>query len=61
MTEVATPYRTTPSVRPNGGVVVVSAPPEIEPRLRVMLIAVRRALLLAADAIGDYLGLEKRE
>ena len=35
-------------------------PTEITPALRTMLMAIRSALLMAADAIGDYLGLRRR-
>jgi hypothetical protein len=37
-----------------------AAEDEISPALRTMLVAVRAGLLQAADAIADYLGLEKR-
>lgn len=33
--------------------------PPIDPRLRVLLIAVRHALLILADAIGDYCQVRK--
>jgi hypothetical protein len=33
---------------------------EIPPALRALLVALRSALLMAADAIADYLGLAKR-
>jgi hypothetical protein len=33
---------------------------EISPELRAMLVTIRAALLMAADAIANYLGLEKR-
>ena len=32
----------------------------VDPRLRALLLAVRHALLILADGIGDYLSLEKR-
>lgn len=32
----------------------------IDPRLRLLLIALRHALLILADALADYCGLEKR-
>lgn len=35
-------------------------PVAIEPRTRVMLEALRRAFLMAAHAIGDYLGMERK-
>jgi hypothetical protein len=34
---------------------------EISPGLRTMLVAIRAALLMAADAIADFLGLPKRQ
>jgi hypothetical protein len=34
---------------------------EIDPRLRALLITIRSALLMAADAIAAFLGLEKRK
>lgn len=32
----------------------------MDPRLRLLLIALRRALLILADGIADYCGIEKR-
>ncbi len=37
-----------------------AAEDEIPPALRTMLVSIRAGLLQAADAIADYLGLEKR-
>lgn len=35
-------------------------PVVINPRLRVLLLAVRQALYIVADALGDYCGQPKR-
>ena len=33
----------------------------LDPNLRLLLIALRRALLIVADALGEYCRLEKRQ
>ena len=43
-----------PAVVPENGRTAI-----LDPRLRLLLIAVRRALLILADALGDYCGCEK--
>jgi hypothetical protein len=60
MTETQAPYLTTPTVRPQNGVAVVLQPPQVDPRLRALLLIFRRAAYMVGDGIGEYLGLAKR-
>lgn len=60
----ATHTTTTPAPVPPVGaaqVLTPAVPPApVDPRTRALLIAVRRALLIVADGIGDYCGIEKK-
>jgi hypothetical protein len=44
----------------NHGVRIQPEPVAIEPRTRELLLTVRRGLLMIANAIADYVGVEKK-
>lgn len=37
-----------------------SSPVAIDPRMKLMIVAVRRAMLILYDALGEYAGLDAR-
>lgn len=61
MTEAPSTYRFSPSVGPLPPGQPRIVEPPLSPRVRLLVIGLRRVLLLAADVLGEFAELPKRE
>ena len=59
MTDYRPPAYTVTQAQPGPQAVIVAEPP-LSPRIRLLVIGLRRVCLLAADVLGEYAGLAKR-
>lgn len=59
MTELAPAWNVAPM--PPGPPVILVPEPPLSPRLRLLVIGLRRVCLLLADVLGDFAGVPKRE
>ncbi len=57
MTEIAPTYHVSTVAAPP----MATVPVVVDPRLRALLMVMRRAAFMVGDAIGEYLGMAKRE